>query len=317
MNSDGGDVTRDAVGPAFRDRKADVRAAMTTDRVIDVFRFLDEASVEGRRCALVTLTEIVNGASRALGAPMAVCEDGRYCGFVSGGCVEAAAAREAVQALSEGRDRVCRFGQGSAYFDIVLPCGGGLGLTIHVLKEPGLAGAVWRALAQRKAVTLVYDSERQHLLVREGLAPTGWRDHCFVSAYRPDLRIVLTGRGMESLAMASIARAAGVETVEIQVADEIAAADPETAIVLFHHDIDQELPMLRAALQTDAFYIGCLGSRRTHEGRRRRLEQEAYSSEQLDRIHAPIGLFGPAREARSVAVSALAEILSEVERRRP
>ncbi|WP_188822954.1 XdhC family protein [Brucella endophytica] len=90
----------------------------------------------------------------------------------------------------------------------------------------------------------------------------------------------------------------GLDVVEAEPDGISTGADAETAIVLLHHDVERELPVLRAALKTDAFYIGCLGSRRTHARRRDRLRQEGYSPGQLDRIHAPIGLFGPAREAR-------------------
>ncbi|NKC23026.1 XdhC/CoxF family protein [Ochrobactrum oryzae] len=56
--------------------------------------------------------------------------------------------------------------------------------------------------------------------------------------------------------------------------------------------------------------MGCLGSRRTHALRCAALTEDGFSQEQIDRISAPIGLFGPARDARSLAVSILAEIMS-------
>lgn len=297
-------------------QEKDVQLAILTDRPADIFAFLHEALVKGHHCALVTLVEIIDGASRSLGTHMAVCDDGRYCGFVSGGCVEAAVAREALHAIFEGTDRLCRFGKSSPYFDIALPCGGGICLAIHVIRNVDIVVYVLDALARRRAVGLTYDSERQQLSAHDGASPAGWHGGSFVTGYRPDPRILLSGQGIENRTFASIASSSGIEIIHADAALVSSVVDEETAIVLLHHDVYRELPVLRLALHTDAFYIGCLGSRRTHVHRRDLLQREGYAPEQLDRIHAPIGLFGPAREARSVAVSVLAEILSYVESRR-
>ncbi|GHK94768.1 hypothetical protein ECZU18_43490 [Escherichia coli] len=66
--------------------------AFLTDDHRTILRFAVEALMSGKGAVLVTLVEIHGGAARPLGAQMVVREDGRYCGFVSGGCVEAAAA---------------------------------------------------------------------------------------------------------------------------------------------------------------------------------------------------------------------------------
>jgi xanthine dehydrogenase accessory factor len=84
--------------------------------------------------------------------------------------------------------------------------------------------------------------------------------------------------------------------------------DGYTAIVLMHHDVDKELGLLEVALQSDAFYIGALGSRRTHEKRILRLRELGYEQSVIDRIKAPIGMFGPARRATSLAISILADL---------
>ena len=68
--------------------------AFLTDDHRTILRFAVEALMSGKGAVLVTLVEIRGGAARPLGAQMVVREDGRYCGFVSGGCVEAAAVFE-------------------------------------------------------------------------------------------------------------------------------------------------------------------------------------------------------------------------------
>jgi len=91
--------------------------AFLTDDSREILRFAVEALMAGKEAALVMLTEIRGGAARSLGAQMVVREDGQYCGFVSGGCVEAAAAFEALEVIASGQDREVRYGQGSPWFD--------------------------------------------------------------------------------------------------------------------------------------------------------------------------------------------------------
>ncbi|MGP4669625.1 XdhC family protein [Agrobacterium pusense] len=294
----------------------ELRQVFPTDRPIEVLRFLHAEASSGVRCALVTLTEIIDGASRPIGAHMAVTEDGRYCGMVSGGCVEAAAAREALLALAKREDRSCRFGKGSSFFDIVLPCGGGIVLSIHVVTVLCPIVQLLDALANRQPGSLAYDAERQKLAFQPGLSPTGWHGGLFRSSYRPEPAIVLSGNNIEARSFASVANAAGLNVIMSDVARTFLKDDPEQVFVLLHHDLEHELPVLREALATPAFFIGCLGSRRTHTARVAVLREEGYSQEQLDRIRAPIGLFGPSREANSVAVSVLAQIFAILEERR-
>ncbi len=98
---------------------------LVTDEPGRILRYAHESFLAGVPVALVTLVEVRGGAARAVGAQMAVRGDGRYCGFVSGGCTETAVAAEAIEALRKGRDRFLRLGEGSPFFDIVLPCGEG------------------------------------------------------------------------------------------------------------------------------------------------------------------------------------------------
>jgi xanthine dehydrogenase accessory factor len=302
---------------AIRSDSVEIRSAFLSDRPLEIMQFLYDSMTEGYRCALVMLTDIIGGASRPLGALMAVREDGLYCGFVSGGCVEAAVAHDALLAIAQQKDRVCRFGKGSGYFDLVLPCGGGIGLTVHVLNTVAPIRAFLQAKANRKPVHLAYDAGAKTLSVKDTLLPTGWQAEVFVSSHRPEPQIMLSGNSIESHLLAAMATTAGLDIVQADLqASAKLAIDSETAVVLLHHDIDRELPVLRRALATQAFFIGCLGSRKTHALRIDILLQEGHSPQQLERIQAPIGLFGPAREARSIAVSVLAQVLSIIESRR-
>jgi xanthine dehydrogenase accessory factor len=88
--------------------------------------------------------------------------------------------------------------------------------------------------------------------------------------------------------------------------------DRRTAVVTVTHDPKLDDPALQAALASDAFYIGALGSRRTHRARLDRLREAGLSESQLMRIHAPVGLDIRARTPGEIAASVLAEIVQEL-----
>lgn len=286
------------------------RAAFLSDDAVEILGFAARCLEEGHRAALVTLVEIRGGAARAIGAQMAVREDGLYCGFVSGGCTEAAVAAEAANAISKGVDRNFRLGEGSPFFDIVLPCGGGITLAIHVLRDGGPISDALAALQRRMPARLRYDPGAQALSFIPGAGPTGWQDDCFVRQYRPKERLVLAGGLAETGRVAAVARAAGYDVLVVERGKAPAPGDvdADTAVAILFHDVDREVPLLEQALATEAFYIGALGSRRTHEKRCAALRERGIDDAALARIRAPIGIFDKARDSRSLAVSVVADV---------
>ncbi len=152
----------------------------------------------------------------------------------------------------------------------------------------------------------------------------------FLEVYNPplDLRIVGAVHIAQSLArMAALAdyrvtiidpRAAFATTERFpdialshEWADEALAKSPlgpRSALVALTHDPRLDDPALTAALQTNCFYIGALGSKKTHQARLARLKTHGFSERELARIHAPIGLAIGARSAAEIAVSILAEM---------
>ncbi|MCV9999601.1 XdhC family protein [Pararhizobium sp. YC-54] len=286
------------------------RAAFLSDDATDILAFAADVLEEGHAAALVTLVEIRGGAARAIGAQMAVRGDGLYCGFVSGGCTEAAVAAEAVIALEKGMDRNLRLGEGSPFFDIVLPCGGGITLAIHVLRDALVLRRALTALARRAPVRLRYHPGTQVLSFAPGEGASGWEGDSFVRAYRPKPRLLLAGTPMEAGAVARVAIASGYEVVVIERGQTPSPdqLDADTAVALLFHDIDRELPLFDAALASSAFYIGALGSRRTHAKRCEALSRRGHGEADIARIKAPIGLFDKARDAGSLALSVVAEV---------
>ena len=111
-------------------------------------------SERGERCALVTLVGVDGNAPRAEGAQMAVSERGQWAGYISGGCLEQAIALEAVQAIKAGKPRLLRYGKGSPYFDIQLPCGSGLDVLVEPFENEGLIREMRGRMERREPFAL-------------------------------------------------------------------------------------------------------------------------------------------------------------------
>jgi xanthine dehydrogenase accessory factor len=287
------------------------KQAFMTDTAAEVMRFAADGFEAGHGVALATLVHIRGGSARPLGSHMAIRDDALYCGFVSGGCTEAAIASEAVEAISKGCDRNVMLGEGSPFFDIVLPCGGGITVAIHVLRDSEPLRRVLAELASRRPSGLQYEPASQRLAVSDPNQRAGWHGNAFVTAYRPRARVFLAGRSIEVEVAAKVAEAAGYEVHcheaggPAPVPDSI---DADTAVALLYHDIDLEIPVLQAALHSEPFYLGALGSSRTHDRRIRRLKELGYSQSDIARIKSPIGIFEKARDAQSLALSVLADL---------
>lgn len=231
------------------------RVALVIDEPSEILRYARDSCLAGVPVALITLVEVRGGAARAIGAQMAVRGDGRYCGFVSGGCTEAAVAAEAVRALRKGHDRFLRLGEGSPFFDIVLPCGGGINLSIHLLKNADPVHRVLSSLASRRPAMLRYRPESEAIeFCGEGSgSQIGWLDGTFITHYQPITRVILCGHSVELTTSAAVAKAAGYKVDQIDPAIDSSAfaskIDAFSAIALLFHDLDRELPLLQGALR--------------------------------------------------------------------
>jgi xanthine dehydrogenase accessory factor len=95
-----------------------------------------------------------------------------------------------------------------------------------------------------------------------------------------------------------------------------APVDARTALIILTHDVKFDIPVLQAALRTNAGYIGAMGSRRTHANRVEELRRIGVSDDDLARISAPIGLDIGARTPEETAISIAAEIIALRENRR-
>ena len=302
------------------------------DDPASVFTLLNEGLAQNVAGALLTIVEISGGAPRALGAQMAVLADGRYCGYVSGGCVEAAVASEAIRAIAAGRSEVLRFGTGSRFIDIKLPCGGSIDVHVHVHPDANTIHEALQMLAARAPFTLALSPATSTATLVPGSGTrerSEWNDGAFYRHYHPLTRLVLIGEGHELVALSGLAHAAGLPVAAYMTAEAGVLAvkrqaamvtmvngatlpelpvDPFTAVVFVLHDRFKESGLLERALSYEPFYIGALGSRRTHATRVSRLQAAGIDEDRIARLHGPIGLYGPTRTSSALAISVLGEI---------
>jgi xanthine dehydrogenase accessory factor len=107
------------------------------------------------------------------------------------------------------------------------------------------------------------------------------------------------------------------ETISNDWPDEALKAfglDARTAVVTLTHDPKIDDPAIEAALRSEVFYLGSLGSTRTHAKRVDRLRDAGFAEDEIERIHAPIGLDIGARSPAEIAVAIMAEITQRLRR---
>ena len=297
----------------------------------------------GHAVTLVTVLETWGSAPRPPGALLALRDDGRVSGSVSGGCVEddlIARTRAAVAQVSGpavrlptiitygvSKDDAARFG---------LPCGG----TLRLLQEP-LSEAQWldQVLARTAAHELV--TRTVHLSTGTVTLTPGARgaqpvlkEDTWSSTFGPRWRLLLVGAGQLSQAVAQIATMLDFEVLICDPREEYASTvangasvgrrvpgmpddvvhemqpDAHTAIVALTHDPKLDDMALMEALQSSAFYVGALGSRRNQAARKARLGTHfGLSTADLNRLYGPVGLDLGAKTPGEIAVSIVAQIV--------
>ncbi|MCH2164151.1 MAG: XdhC family protein [Marinovum sp.] len=296
----------------------------------------------GRRAALCTVVETWGSAPRRIGSQLVVSGDGEMMGSVSGGCVEGAVVVEALEAMDVGARRMLQYGvsDGDA-FAVGLACGG----TIRILVEPvgstlpeNLLSALVDARAERKAIAYMVNVDTGERSLSNDYAKrlrsdrSGFEEDgvTFVGVHNPPLHLICVGAVHIAQALIPMARATGYDCSVIDPResfasdvrfpgttllhdwpDEAVAAlglDARTALVLLTHDPKLDDPALEAGLAAECFYIGALGSRRTHAKRLERMAEAGFTAEQTDRICGPIGLNIGAANPSEIAVSILAEM---------
>ena len=297
---------------------------------------------EGKGAALATVIDTWGSAPRRPGAMLAVSGEGEMMGSVSGGCVEGAVVVAAQDAIVTGKPEVLEFGVADEEaFAVGLACGG----TIRVLVEPVATMGEDRlvelvaARGERRSVAYRVDlSSWERSVIGPSDAPdrfvsdrSGTDGDVLTVVHAAPLRIVIVGAVHIAQPLVQMARLAGFDPIVIDPREafaaearfpetdlrtgwpdaemEAVAPDHRTAVVTLTHDPKLDDPALRVALRSDAFYVGALGSTRTHAKRLSRLNESGLEH-QAHRLHAPVGLDIGAATPAEIAVSIMAEIVA-------
>ncbi len=264
---------------------------------------------------------------------MAVAADGSSVGSFSGGCIETAVVAEALDCLTANAPREVRFGAGSPYLDIRLPCGGGIDLLFSPFHNAEIAEELFDAVSARQPFTISMDSkkgtitrapaEQDQAVVREGSA-------VHVN-HIPAAKIITLGHGAVVENLANLTASYGLDceilTPDLDIVERITEdggtahrlktpaatdlyqADPWTACVFYFHDHDWEAELMKQALASPAFYIGAMGSFKTHGIRKTLLSEVGVSDAVIKRMKAPIGIIPSTRDPATLALSTLTEII--------
>lgn len=297
----------------------------------------------GKGAAIATVVQTWGSAPRPVGSLLAISGEAEIMGSVSGGCVEGAVVAEAIDTLEDEAPKLLTYGvSDNEAFAVGLACGG----EIRILVEPvgaALPEALLSELVDARAAlsptayvvdTMTWQRELKGMDAypeRFARDKSGFEDSRFVTIHNPPLRIAVVGGVHIAQHLIPMARGAGFAPVLIDPREAFASADrfPDTqivhdwpdaamdtfapdsrsAIVTLTHDAKLDDPALQIALRSEAFYIGGLGSIRTHAKRVARLEEAGFSQTEIDRIHAPIGLDIGSQSPAEIAISIMAEIV--------
>ena len=290
----------------------------------------------GRKVAVATVVATRRSAPRPIGSKLVVSESGELAGSVSGGCVESDVVLAAQDVLAGGPPRLLTYGiTDEMAFGVGLPCGGEIDVFVEELTDAERPDVTLTVVAGESVGERLHDPELELEARRRGrshVLEVGDRT-VFADVSAPPTRLFVYGAVDTAEALCRAAKLLGWQTVvadarksfatpeRIPSADQllvtwpdeaVAAVQPDlgTAVIVLTHDDKFDLPLIRAALASDAFYIGWIGSRRNQERRRGLLLEEGVSEDELDRISGPAGLDIGADTPYETAVSMLAEILA-------
>ncbi|HEY1151336.1 MAG TPA: XdhC family protein [Pseudoduganella sp.] len=288
----------------------------------------------GHRCQLVTVIKTWGSSPRPVGATLAICDDGRVVGSVSGGCIEddliervrkEGITRELPEIVSYGitADEAHRFG---------LPCGGTIELALEPLSRASRIDELLQRLERHELVARTVDLKTGAVMLESASAGSVLELHGdkLVTQHGPRWRLLIIGAGQLSRFLAQIATAMDYNVTVCDPREEYRSGwtlpevrlvhampddlvldmklDSRSAVVALTHDPKLDDLAIMEALKSDAFYVGAIGSRLNNAKRRERLVEFDLTPQQLAKLHGPIGLYIGSKTPSEIAISILAEM---------
>ncbi len=302
---------------------------------------IDSWRAAGDPVVTATVVRVNGSAPRPVGARLAVNADGDMAGSVSGGCVESAVVIAALEVMESGIGRLEHFGiSDEMAWDVGLACGGMIDVWIEPLGEDAAIDEARNRQKEGGAVALVTwldGSGRHEVLGNYAWETSGIVDfngsQVFVELFAPRKQLVIFGAVHAAQPLSRYAQDLGYEVVIVDARKALATKErfpnveriltlwPDAAyeqlninastwIAILSHDPKFDEPAILGALETDAAYIGTVGSRKTIEDRQERLRDAGVSDAQLARLHGPIGLNIGGKTPEEMAISILAEMIA-------
>ena len=291
---------------------------------------------EGKRIAIATVVQTWGSSPRPVGSWLAIREDGQVVGSVSGGCVEDDLIRRVqTEILTRNTPELVIYGvskEEAARFG--LPCGGTLRLLVEPSPEQAVLEEILKGIESHQIILRRVDLHSGKSTLYPGSREDGFSfgDSEMQTSYGPRWRMFVIGAGQLSLYVANFALASDFDVIVIDPREEYTEGlhqdgiqfikgmpddvmqelgiDSHTAIVALTHDPKIDDLALIDALQSNAFYVGALGSYTNTLKRKERLREFNVSTEQLDRLHGPVGLEIGALTPPEIAVSVMAEVIA-------
>ncbi|MEJ6593898.1 XdhC family protein [Parasphingorhabdus sp.] len=302
------------------------------NNILPIFDFLRVKAEANQKIVLITLTAVTGASTRNPGTHMAVAEDGSSAGSFSGGCVEAAVVAEALDVLSSGTPREIRFGAGSPYLDIRLPCGGGIDLLFTPIADRTIVAEIFDRVEKREPLTIMLDSESIRCEAQLACSSAVERAGSQILVHHiPAAKLNILGHGPSVESLVRLSTSYGIDCAVLSPDPAVIAAvqdfgisadllktpqatalldpDPWTACIFYFHDHDWEAALMKQALASSAFYLGAMGSHQTHALRLQYLADIGVPAEKLANMVAPIGLIPSSRDPATLALSTLAQVV--------
>ncbi len=247
---------------------------------MEIYEEILRLKKEGRSCAVATIVQCLGSSPQKEGAKMLVREDASIVGTLGGGCIEAEVIQEALIAIKDGTPRTIPF----------------------------------------------------ELTEKEGGLVCGGKVLVYIEPVIPEPRLIILGAGHVGKALSKVARFAGFRVTMaddrpeyanndlLRDAQEIIVSDFQTVfekttveetayIVVATRGHNHDLDAVKAALKTDARYVGLLGSRRKKSLLFKSLEAEGFSPEDIGRVLIPVGLPIKSVTPQEIAISIMAQII--------
>jgi xanthine dehydrogenase accessory factor len=301
---------------------------------LEVLKSCEQWLADGHRCELVTVIKTWGSSPRPEGAMLAIRDDGRVVGSVSGGCIEDDLIDQVrKQGITRDRPEIVTYGiTADQAHRFGLPCGGTIQLAIEPLSAGSLISELLQRLSTRELIARRLDLRTGQVTL--GPAGPGMTLQVSASAlttvHGPRWRLFIIGAGQLSRFLAQIAvgmdyhvtvcdlreeyradwQVEGVELVHAMPDDIVIdmRLDGRSAVLALTHDPKLDDLALMEALKSDAFYVGAIGSRANNAKRHERLKLFDLTDEQLVRLRGPVGIYIGSKTPPEIAISILAEM---------